>query len=67
MSKSVVSRMGGRLDEGFYATIPAVARYLGIKYDRAQKMLREEFIVGNLIREHAGRRLLYTSKQRSLF
>lgn len=67
MSRTVVARMGGRMDEGFYATIPGVAKYLRVTYDRAQKMLREEFIAGNLIRARLGRHVIYTSKQGSLF
>lgn len=65
--KSVAERMGGKIDGGFYATIPAVAKHLRITYDRAQKMLRDEFLGGALQRARIGRRVIYTSKQESLF
>jgi hypothetical protein len=65
--KSIAERMGGKIDDGFYATIDAVKRQLRMTYGHAQRALREEFLNGNLERGRAGRRILYTSKQRGLF
>lgn len=64
--KGIIDRMAGKMDDGIYATIDAVARHLRVTYQHAQRSLLGEYRGGNLLRERIGRRLVYTSKQRGL-
>lgn len=67
MQRSIVERMSGKMDDGCYVTIDAAARHLGLRYRQTQRLLREAHLGGDLVRAKAGRKLLYSSKQRSLF
>jgi hypothetical protein len=67
MKQSIAERLEGRIDHGFYGTIEAVAKALGLSYRQAQRALLEEHRAGQLSREWAGRRLVYTSRQLALF
>lgn len=67
MSKSIVDRMGGKMDHGCFVTIRGVADYLGVGYSRAQRILLEAYRGGDLIRHRVERCLIYSSRQRALF